>query len=88
MKGIESIEIKDFNKEFGAFIVINSSECESWAEGGENPLIQIATSVEDFFALGFNEVDMKFFETMKVGDKVNHLEIGGDYEGVYIMRVG
>jgi hypothetical protein len=25
---------------------------------------------------------------MKVGDKVNHLEIGGDYEGVYIMRVG
>ena len=83
------IEIKEYNKQFGAYLVINTSECESWAVDGENPLIHSVTSAEQFMELGLEvTTDGKPFTDLKIGEKVSDLDFGGDYEGVYIMRVG
>ena len=86
---MERIEIKEYNKQFGAYLVINSSECESWAVDGEKPLIHSVTSAKDFINLGLEvATDGRPFTDLKIGEKVSDLEFGGDYEGVYIMRVG
>lgn len=86
---MERMEINNYNKNFGAYIVINTSECESWAVNGENPLIHSVTSAEEFMNLGLEvSTDGKPFTDLKVGEKVSDLEFGGDYEGVYVMRVG
>lgn len=86
---METIEIKEYNKQFGAYLVINTSECESWAVDGEKPLILSVTSAEDFMKLGLEvATDGRPFTDLKIGEKVSDLEFGGDYEGVYIMRVG
>lgn len=86
---MKKIEIKEYNKQFGAYLVINTSECESWAVDGEKPLIHSVTSAKDFIKLGFEiATDGKPFTDLKIGEKVSDLEFGGDYEGVYIMRVG
>ena len=86
---MKKIEIKEYNKQFGAYLVINTSECESWAVDGEEPLIHSVTSAEDFMNLGFEvATDGRPFTDLKIGEKVSDLEFGGDYEGVYIMRVG
>ena len=86
---MERIEIKEYDKQFGAYLVINTSECESWAVDGEKPLIYSVTSAEDFMKLGFEvATDGRPFTDLKIGEKVSGLEFGGDYEGVYIMRVG
>ena len=86
---MERIEISKYNKQFGAYLEINSSECESWAVDGEKPLIHSVTSAEDFIKLGFEiATDGKPFTDLKIGENVSDLEFGGDYEGVYIMRVG
>ena len=86
---MERIEIKEYNKQFGAYLVINTSECESWAVDGEKSLIHSVTSAEDFMNLGLEvATDGRPFTDLKIGEKVSDLEFGGDYEGVYIMRVG
>lgn len=86
---MERIEIKEYNKQFGAYLVINTTECESWAVDGEKPLIHSVTSAEDFMNLGIEvATDGKPFTDLKIGEKVSDIEFGGDYEGVYIMRVG
>ena len=86
---MERIEIKEYNKQFGAYLVINTSECETWAVDGEKPLIRSVTSAEDFMNLGIEvATDGKPFTDLKIGEKVSDIEFGGDYEGVYIMRVG
>ena len=83
------IEIKEYNKKFGAYLVINTSECESWAVDGENPLIHSVTSAKEFIELGIEvATDGRPFTDLKIGEKVSDLDFGGDYEGVYIMRVG
>ena len=86
---MEGIEIKEYNKQFGAYLVISTSECESWAVDGEKPIIYSVTSAEDFMKLGLEvATDGRPFTDLKIGEKVSCLEFGGDYEGVYIMRVG
>ena len=45
---MKNIEINKYNKEFGAYLVINTTECESWAVNGDKPLIHSVTSAEDF----------------------------------------
>lgn len=86
---MERIEISDYDKTFGAYLVINTSECESWAVNGENPLIHVVKCAEDFMNLGFEvSTEGKPFTDLKVGEKVCDLDFGGDYEGVYVMRVG
>lgn len=86
---MERIEINKYDKQFGAYLVINTSECESWAMDGDKPLINSVTSAKDFIKLGIEvETDGKPFKDLKIGEKVNSLDFGGDYEGVYIMRVG
>lgn len=86
---MERIEINKYNKQFGAYLVINTSECESWAVDGENPLIHSVTSAEDFINLGLEvTTDGKPFTDLKIGEKVSDIDFGGNYEGVYIMRVG
>jgi hypothetical protein len=83
------IEIKEYNKKFGAYLVINTSECESWAVDGENPLIHSVTSAEQFMELGLEvATDGRPFTDLKIGEMVRDLDFGGDYEGVYVMRVG
>lgn len=85
----QRIEIKEYDKKFGAYIVINSSECESWAVDGDKPLIQEVTCAEDFMNLGLEvATDGRPFTDLKVGEMVADVVYGGDYEGVYIMRVG
>ena len=86
---MERIEISDYDKTFGAYLVINTSECESWAVEGEKPLIHSVTSAEEFMNLGLEvSTEGKPFTDLKIGDKVSDIEYGGDYEGVYVMRVG
>lgn len=86
---MERIEIKEYDKKFGAYLVINTSECESWAEDGDKPLIHSVTSAEDFMNLGLEvTTDGRPFTDLKIGENVSDYEFGGDYEGVYVMRVG
>jgi hypothetical protein len=86
---MERLEIKKYDKNFGAYLVINTSECESWAVNGDKPLIHEVTSAEDFINLGLTDTtDGRPFTDLKIGEKVSDLEFGGDYEGVYVMRVG
>ena len=86
---MERLEIKKYDKNFGAYLVINTSECESWAVDGAKPLIHEVTSAEDFMNLGLEvSTDGRPFTDLKVGEKVSDYEFGGDYEGVYVMRVG
>lgn len=85
---MERMEINKYNKQFGAYLVINTSECETWAENGDKPLIHSVTSAEDFMKLGIEvATDGKPFSNLQIGEKVSDLDLGGDYEGVYIMRV-
>ena len=86
---MERIEIKEYNKQFGAYLVINTSDCETWAVDREHPLIHSVTSAQHFMNLGIEvATDGKPFTDLKIGEKVSDIEFGGDYEGVYIMRVG
>jgi hypothetical protein len=86
---MERLEIKKYNKNFGAYLVINTSECESWAVNGDKPLVHVVKSAEDFMNLGLEvSTDGRPFTDLKVGEKVSDYEFGGDYEGVYVMRVG
>lgn len=86
---MEKIEINKYNKKFGAYLVINTTECESWAVNGDKPLVHSVTSAEDFMKLGLEvTTDGKPFTDLKIGEKVSDLDFDGDYEGVYIMRVG
>lgn len=86
---MERLEIKEYDKKFGSYLVINTSECESWAVEGERPLVHVVRSAEDFMNLGLEvATDGRPFTDLKIGEKVSDLEFGGDYEGVYVMRVG
>ena len=86
---MERLEIKEYNKNFGAYIVINTSECESWAVDGDKPLIHVVRSAEDFMNLGLEvATDGRPFTDQKKKKKVADIDFGGDYEGVYVMRVG
>ena len=86
---MKHLEIKKYDKNFGAYLVINTSECESWAVDGAKPLIHVVRSAEDFMNLGLEvSTDGRPFTDLKVGEKVSDYEFGGDYEGVYVMRVG
>ena len=86
---MERLEIKKYDKNFGAYLVINTSECESWAVDGDKPLIHEVTSAEDFMNLGLEvSTDGRPFTELKIGEKVSDFDLGGDYEGVYVMRVG
>ena len=77
---IQRIEIKDFDKKFGAYICINTSECESWAVDGFKPIIHSATSKDDLDSIGWSDE--------YVGMKIGEVRPCEDYEGCYIMRVG
>ncbi len=79
---IQSLEINVEKKYFGAFVVINTSECSEWATSS-SPFIHTITSEEEFEKLGI-DVDEYPIPSMKVGEmmKLNH-----DYNGVYLMRV-
>ena len=71
---MERIEIKEYNKQFGAYLVINTSECESWAVDGEKPLIHSVTSAEDFMKLGLEvATDGRPFTDLKIGEQLNDL---------------
>ena len=86
---MERLEIKECNKKFGAYLVINTSECESWAVDGEKPLVHSVTSAEDFMKLGLEvAADGRPFTDLKIGEKVADIDFGGPYEGIYVMRVG
>jgi hypothetical protein len=86
---MKRLEIKKYDKNFGAYLVINTSECESWAVDGDKPLIHVVRSAEEFMNLGLEvATDGRPFTDLKVGEKVSDYEFGGDYEGVYVMRVG
>ena len=86
---MKNIEINKYNKEFGAYLVINTTECESWAVNGDKPLIHSVTSAEDFMNLGLEvATDGRPFTDLKIGEKVSDLEFGGEKENMYIMRVG
>jgi len=77
----QSIEIKDFDRKgFGAFLCINTTECETWAVGGDKPMIISVTTKEDLERMGWGDE----YIDMKVGE-VRQSE---DYEGCYLMRVG
>jgi len=84
--------INNYNKEFGAYIVINTTECALWTRDDVTPLIQSVTSAEEFNSLGFRiEEDGYPFNTLKVGESVSidsDAKFDIDYEGVYVMRVG
>lgn len=85
---IPHMEINNYDKQFGAYLVINTSECEEWAVNGEYPLIHAVTKAEDFLNLGLEvATDGRPFTELKVGEKVKDSDFGGEYEGVYIMRV-
>jgi hypothetical protein len=73
------MEIKNFDKSFGAFICVNTTECASWCDC-ENPLVQKATSREELDRLGWDE-DVT---DMKVGE----VRESSDFVGAYLMRVG
>ena len=83
-----NLEIKEYDKDFGAFIVVFTSECEKWAIDGSKPLIVPVTKPEDFFYAGL-EVTTKGapFTDLKVGEKTSDKGWGGKYEGIYVMRV-
>jgi hypothetical protein len=86
---MKHLEIMKYNKDFGAYLVINTSECESWAVDGFKPLVHEVTSAEDFMNLGLEvTTDGRPFTDLKIGEKVADIDFGGVYEGVYIMRVG
>ena len=86
---MERIEIGNYNKKFGAYLVIYTSECESWAVDGVRPLVHSVTSAEDFMNLGLEvTTDGRPSTDLKIGEKVSDFDFGGDYEGVYVMRVG
>ena len=86
---MERIDINKYDKKFGAYLVINTSECETWADDGDKPLVHSVTSAKDFINLGLEvTTDGKPFADLKIGEKVNSLDFGGEYEGVYVMRVG
>lgn len=74
------MEITNFNKEFGAYLCINTTDCSSWACDPCNPMVQSATSQEELDRLGWNE-DVS---DMKIGE-VRESE---NFEGAYLMRVG
>jgi hypothetical protein len=85
---MEKIEITSYDKNFGAYLVINTSECESWAVDGSKPLVHSVTSAEEFIKLGVEvSTDGRPFTALKIGESVRDIEFGGDYEGVYVMRV-
>lgn len=86
---MEHLEIKEYDKNFGAYLVINTSECESQAVDGDKPLIHVVRSAEDFMNLCLEvATDGRPFTDLKIGEKVADIDFGGDYEGVYVMRVG
>ena len=74
------MEITNFDKSFGAFICINTTECSNWACDPCNPMVQKATSREELDHLGWDE-DVT---DMKVGE----VRESKDFEGAYLMRVG
>lgn len=85
---MQEIEINNYNKKFGAFIVINTTECREWASDNTEPHIFVVTSAEDFMNIGIEvATDGRPYTDLKVGEKVADIEFGGDYEGVYVMRV-
>ncbi len=89
MEKMQRMEIADFDKKFGAYLVINTSECDSWAVDGSKPLIHSVTCAEDFMNLGVEvATDGRPFTDLKIGECVRDIDFGGDYEGVYVMRVG
>ena len=84
---MENIEITNYDKGFGVFLVINTSECEEWC-GNPDPMVFVVKSVKDFISLGVDVTDDgRPYTELKVGEKVSDIEFGGDYEGVYVMRI-
>lgn len=83
MKETSQIEIEVLDKEYGAYILVNTSECESWC-GNPNAMVSICRCDEDFERLG---ADADEYKSLRVGECVRDAAIGGDYEGVYVMRV-
>lgn len=84
-----TIEVDEYDKKFGAYLVVYTSECASWAEGGDKPLAVSITSACGFMNLGLEvATDGRPFTDMKVGEKTADIDWGGEHEGVYIMRIG
>ena len=80
-------EIKKYDKDFGAFLVILTTEIENWTNA--RPHVFEATSPIDFISLGIecSTNGEHPFKDLKVGECVKDINYGGDYEGVYVMRV-
>jgi|GEM_PF-3916034 len=85
---IKEMVLSERDKEFGAFIIVNTTECEAWTEGNRLPCIQSITEKEDFYKLGvdFDGYGDKIVN-LKVGESLCLLDVGEIYEGVYIIRV-
>lgn len=81
-------EIKKYDKDFGAFLVILTTETEVWAVKSTPHVFEV-TSSDDFISLGIECTTNGEhpFKDLKVGECVKDIEYGGDYEGVYIMRI-
>lgn len=85
---MQEMEIKDYDKNFGAFLVVITTESREWASEDAEPLVIVVKSAEDFMNNGLEvSTDGRPFTDMKVGEKVADMEFGGVYEGVYVMRV-
>lgn len=86
---MKDLQIDNYDKKFGTYLVINTSECENWACDDFKPTAQSVTSAEDFMNLGLEvATDGRPFTDLKIGECVSDFDFGGDYEGVYVMRVG
>ena len=85
---METLYIEDYNRDFGVYAVINTSECKRWC-GEDKPLISIVRQPADFMNLGLEvATDGRPFTDLKIGENVADTEFGGEYEGVYVMRLG
>ena len=81
--------INKYNKDFGAFLVILTTEIENWS-AKPTPYVFEVTSADDFISLGIEctENGEHPFKDLKVGECVKDMDYeDNDYEGVYIMRV-
>lgn len=80
---VQSLEIKIEKKYFGAFVIVNTSECAEWAINS-SPFVHSLTSEEDFDKLGVDVSEYPNIPYMKVGEMI---KLDHEYNGVYLMRV-
>ena len=82
------IEFGEYDKNFGAYLVINTSEVGQWSDN-DKPSAYKVTSAEEFMNLGIEVTTSgKPYTDLKIGEIARDIDYGGDYEGVYVLRVG